>query len=463
MNVLDQFDVWDVLLRHFHGFSFASSTTFAGGDGGAEGGGDAGDAGGGAGGDEGGDEAIGTGDEGGEGGEGEGEGEIEGEGTEGEGEGEGEGAGAARTKPSTPEAIAKAAEKALSKLRESDPENAAILRKEHFQNRDFRTSFPTPQEARQAREIIDDIGGVSGYAKIQEELGAYATELTRFSDGDPQAVDDFARDYPKGLAKLTPLAVAKMKSIDPPGFERMLSRETAGMMFEKGFTHSVDRVIELIQDGKQEQAFKLAKEMRDWISNVEKFGKSAPAAAGEGELTEVQKREQSVAQREADIRQREINNSVTTSMDRIIQRSLNPLLKGRNLTLAQKQDLAKGIYTHISETLMDNDEYQDKLKSLLREGDVRKIDRFVASRVARIAGKSTKAVWANRGFAKGGGTRPAGRAAASGDGVTRPMVLAKKPTADQIDWSKDRSKMRFISGEATLKNGKIVRWDRDAI
>jgi hypothetical protein len=477
MNVptIDGFElsIWDRLGARFLGLFFAAGAAIVdGGAGGAGGDGGAGGAGGGDdGGGAGGDDGTGAGDEG------QGDEPVEGEegqGDEGVEDGEGgEGEGAAQ-KPLTPEQQQKAIEKSLNKLKETDPVIAKELRKEVFQNREFRSIFPTPQEAQQAREMIDDLGGVDGIAEVKQEVADYAAELTRMSDGDPEAVEMLARDYPDGLAKLTPVALDKLANINPAEYERVVSRHMAKAMFEKGFTHSMDRIEELLGDGKIDQAKQLATAMRNWIKSAEQFGKAAPAD-DKTKVSAIEKREQAAAAKEQQIKDTEQAQAVTKTMDGIISRHLTPLIKTRNLTTEQKQFIVGGIYSEISGLLKNQKDYQTKLNQLRKAGDATATSRYVGSKVAQIAEKAVKAVWARSGFGsaparragpgnKGAQNRTAG---GTGAGANRAVVkLNKKPPAEHIDWSKDRSRMRFISGSATLLKeygGKEVTWDRDAL
>jgi hypothetical protein len=158
-------------------------------------------------------------------------------------------------------------------------------------------------------------------------------------------------------------------------------------------------------------------------------------------------------------------------MDGIILRHLSPLMKGKTLSREQRQFVVRGIYTEIAGSLKNQKDYQTKLNSLRKEGNPEKTSRYVGSKVAQIAEKLVKKVWAQSGFANAGAARRPGadkgaQNRSAGSGNARPVVVSKKPTPDKIDWSKDRSRMRFMSGEATLLpefGGKVVKWDRDAL
>jgi hypothetical protein len=240
----------------------------------------------------------------------------------------------------------------------------------------------------------------------------------------------------------------------------------AKAMAERGFTRSVERVFELIGDDKKQAAQDLAGKLIEWIRGVEQFGKAPTANADKEAMSEVEQRAAEVAQREENIFRGQVGGEITRTMKRIISRHLTPLLKGRNLTLQQKQDLAGGIFSHISGSLQKNQTYQERFRSLLDNHDAVGANRYAGSQVDRIAKKAVQTVWANRGFASAGVRRAAANGNRGAGGASGPAVMGKKPSADKIDWDKDRSKMRYMAGEATLKKefgGKIVRWDRNAL
>jgi hypothetical protein len=463
-------EIWDILLKKFTGLYFASPAGIVdgGGAGGDDGGGD--DGSGGAGDDGGGAEEVVEGDEGGTGDEADPDAEgAEGDSETGEDEEGSEGARGAK-RPLTPEQQSKAVEKALNKLKESDPEGAKLLRKEFFKTRQaadqYRESFATPQEARAAQELVESIGGEAGFARAQKELTAYATELDQMAKGDPRAIEDLARDFPKGLAKLVPHAIEKLRTIDSAGYERLISRHMSAAMAEKGFSRSAERLTELIGDGKQEQALALAKQMVDWIRGTEQFGKAQPQDVNKEEMSEVERARQEVETEKQAIFKSQVNSDTLEAMKGIIGKHLRPLLKTRNMTLQQKQDLEDGVFTHITKQLLGRSDYKQNYTSLFRDGNRTGLKRYIGSQVARIAKKSVDTVWANRGFASNGAKRKVNGSANGASGGSGPVVLSRKPDASKIDWDKDRSKMRYMAGEATLKKefgGKVVRWDRNAL
>ena len=454
-------------LTIFAGLFFASTAVIPGG-----GAGDAGDAGGGGDAGDGGDDA--GGDDGAEG-AGSGDGEIgdddAGDGGDADQPDDGDaGELEGDTKPS-PKAESEAIKKALEKLRESDPESAKILRKQFFKQEQalngYRESFKTPAEAVAARDLIESVGGETGLGEIQNEVKEYANELSSMAEGNPKIVEDLARDFPKGLVKLTPHAVSRLKQIDmatytqrvaAPGTVDVLNM-TSGSLGGTTPLHAMERLIELIGDGKQTDAHALASGLKKWAADVQAYAKSAPTTQGvddddpdrkalNAERAEVQTEKQRIFTQQ-------VSTAIMSRFSRIVDQHLAPYLKKAKLTPVQRKETQNAIRNRISGTLERDKTYQGRLKALLEKGDVRAIERFVGSHVSQRAAKAAAAEWSSRGY---GGNRTASANGRTGAVTT----VSSKPKPEDVDWSKDPRRMRYtgdgITGEYTDKKGNVRRF-----
>lgn len=347
-----------------------------------------------------------------------------------------------------------AVKKGLNKLRETDPKLASELRKAYFESSDFKKTFPTPGDARMAKETIESLGGEEGIASMQKEVSDYAQELTHFAQGNPQAIEDMVRDYPQGLVKLTPVALDKMRSIDPAAYDRTIAQHMISTLKDKGVVGTVDRVLELIEDGKQVPAKEMMERLRSWLRGVEQLGTSKPADEPDARKQEYEQREQELATEKQRLFTERVSSAVLADMDKVMTRYLQPFLKNRKLTPEQVQATKSDIRGRVAASLQVDKGYQSRLKALISDGDAAKVQAFINSNFAERAAKATAKVWALRGYA--GST--ARRAAGTGTNGSTAAVQSTKPDAEQIDWTKDQRRDRYMRGEATLKNGKIVKW-----
>jgi hypothetical protein len=438
---------------------FATMPTIV--DGGAGDGGDAG--GGGAPADTGGDDGAGTETQTdiGDGDIGDGDGELEGD----EPAGDEAADDTAAAKPRTPEQRAKHAEKALNELKKADPEGARILRSEHFQNRDFRQEFATPAAAREARQTLESLGGPEGIERMRAEVNEYSAELSRMAEGNPQSVEDLARDYPRGLVKMTPQALDKMRGIDKVAYERTVGKHMAMALSNTGFARSIMRASELLSDGKYDRASSLLRECEAWLTDIDKFKEVDPVGQDPKEqLSDVEKRERALQEEKQKIYHSDVGRTTERSMKGIVAKLLGPLAKERKLNDGQVKRVSVNVFNEIAAHFRGNQAYQSTLKAMLASNkSASEIDRWNTSEVNRVAQRIFRQVWQESGFATG---RPRARAAAANGGSSGPQMVGKKPDASKIDWTKDRDRMRYISGEATLKKefgGGVVKWDRNAL
>lgn len=353
-------------------------------------------------------------------------------------------------------AVPNAIKQAFAKLKEIDSKAADLARRSYYEASDFKRVFPSVTEARDAHDLIESLGGSEGIGTLQKEVQDYAGELTRFSEGNPQAIEDFARDYPQGLAKLTPLAVDKMRQIDGPGYERMASGIIAQTLRDKGVAGSINRVIELIGDGKQKDAHELASKIAQWIDGVDQFARTKPQNEESPEAKALKEERANLNREKQQTFTTRVGTSVMSEINKAIDAGLTPYLKTVKLTPEQRKSLQNGVRTQLTRGFETNSAYQQRMKALIAQGDENAILRYVRGQLAsdRVL-KSIKAEWSTRGF-----STSKARTATANSGT---MQVAQKPSADQIDWAKDRSRQRFMRGEATLKNGKTVRWDINAV
>ena len=349
-----------------------------------------------------------------------------------------------------------AVKKGLNKLRETDPKLASELRRAYFESSDYKRLFPSPQEARLAKDTLEGLGGEEGIASMQKEVKDYATELTHFAQGNPQAIKDMAKDFPQGLVKLTPVALDKMRSIDLPAYDRTIAKHMISTLKDKGVVTTIDRVLELIEDGKQVPAREAVQRIKSWLAGVEQLGTAKPQDEPDPRAKEIEERERGVETKEQEFFNRQVATASLQDMDRVMTRHLQPFLKNRKLDVEQIKDLKGGIRGRIADSLKVDKNYQGRLKALISEGNAEAVQKFIRTNFAERAAKATAKVWALRGYA---GTA-AKRTATNGNGSAA-VTTSTKPSAEQIDWSKDPRRDRYMNGEATLLpqfGGKVVKW-----
>lgn len=345
---------------------------------------------------------------------------------------------------------------AFDKLKKADPKAAAELRKSYY---------TLQQKANEASELLELHGGEEGIANLKAEAEEFAQALSKVASGDPAILDDVLADSKDGFLKLAAASIDKMRSVDPAAYDRTLAPHLLETLERTGVAQTIGLIARFIQAGDGEGAIAQVAKAQEWLAQLDKFAKENKLASTSNDPRDQQiksEREQ-LDKEKAEIYQKQINTSVTRSINGEISRHLTPLLNGKTLTQQQRQGIVSDAYKHIAEVIRAQERTQAQIAAFRKQGrSAEEIARFIGSKITAkdadghsVASKAVKSAWDGRGF----GATTARQTTPSASG---PEIRNKPPDSSHIDWSKDRSRQRHMSGEATLLpkyGGKVVKWD----
>jgi hypothetical protein len=351
---------------------------------------------------------------------------------------------------------------AINKLKATDPKGAEALRREHFQNTDYRKAFETPQAAREAKDLLESVGGADGLAAKEAELNDYAGVLTKLADGNPEVLDTVIADSKEGFTRLVPEANDRLKQVNPQAYMKERARLGSELLQEHNFPGAVKKLIAAIQRKDAmgwESALELSGQMDEWIAQVTAFGKreeQKPENDPERVKLNKEKQEfQAEKQKEYTSKIAKAAEDVTNPM---MSKALAPYLKGKNLTFEQKGGIVREAWDDVIKSLTANKSFMSKRAGLLKKGvSTEEYGRFWASNVSTLVPNAIKAAWQRRVFAGAPArTNGTGTAAAASNGVE-----PYPPNDEDMDeqW-KNRNYKRFMGngqvGEYMTKsaNGK---------
>ena len=354
----------------------------------------------------------------------------------------------------------KAVKEALGQI--GNKQVADYFRKEHFSLEGYRKAFADPQSAIVAKETLETLGGDEGITALRQENQDFARELQMFAEGNPELLDDLIADDKDGFLKLAPAAFDKLRSVNPELYNGEIIRGFDSILKSSGFPDGMNTmasgVMELvshIQEGRQQAAYDTARNLASWMQRFQKLGTAERPQfnAPDERAKRLDERESELKRTEENNYRQDLNAQVNDTLKPMLQRALAPLMKGRTLTTEQKQRLESAIYTDIAKDLQADKKFQEKRRMLGERRDSKGVINLFRGRLEELVPKIVKSVWSGSGFSSG-----AVRQAAPSNG-NNVVSMGGKPRAEDIDWSKDRNRNRFMSGEATLKNGKTVRWN----
>lgn len=360
------------------------------------------------------------------------------------------------------------------KIKASDPKAAEVFRKEHFGYEKYKTIFPTTAEATQAKELIDNYGGSEGIQELNDQAQTYASEMEKFSTGDPQFIAQLAKEDPEGFAKSISQGLITLGNTNEAAYSAALVPIIHRTLESTGITESVINAANTISqlyeglkgtaDAQTLVALTKAYEGLEKSFKLTEGWRKRAEASSQQPQSEEAKRIQQERQQLNQERAKDYSTKVSQAMAKTTDGHINTALQGYykqfpKMTKDQKADVHNGTFEYIAKQLQSNPSYQKQMKALVQVGDIAKIDNFVSQNVKKIVAASAKAVWNRRGFGTVPGTKT--NVAASGSAGT--VKLGKPPKYSDLDFTEDPGKTEYMMGRGTLKGSKKkITWDWSA-
>jgi hypothetical protein len=362
---------------------------------------------------------------------------------------------------------------AFSKLAEGDKKLADHIRGQYFKANEVLTMFPNGlADARALKETFDALGGEEGIQELHQEAEEYATELTMVAEGNPEILDNIIANSRDGFVKLMGAGFDKLKALDTnlygqlalSGFGDILKRSG----FPDGLNTLVGGIMKLaldIQEGKQERAFEAAQNLHAWFKKFSEMDTRKELDEPNRESETLQKERRELAMAKENIYRENFNSSLNKQLVMpAFQKEMQAFLKGKQLTTPQKQKIESDFYAALSQEFSKDASFTKKRDMLLQRHDDAGLMSIYRPRIGELAPRVFKSVRDSLGWSAGI-TKQSNNGAS---GAQSAPVFGSKPDASEIDWTKDRSHARYMGkddgkgnliGEATLKNGKIRRWN----
>lgn len=376
----------------------------------------------------------------------------------------------------TREPLPAALSKAVRELRSAHPEHADVLKQlnnTYYANREYRSVFPSVDDARTAKSTIESLGGHEGIAAMRSEIAGIRQMDEWAAQGDPRVLSTLAEAAPDGFKRLIPEALKLMEHMDKPAFDEMLSKPFYDWVEGSGLAHYIKAALDELKGGNADRTSQILERLHGFTEGLKQRQVEIQNRYHDPRLDQLEKREQAQRGKERDIlrthAQRELDNYIAETMEPQIQ----SLIKGRGLSAEAVKDFRQGILAEIDAILKSpqNKHFQDTRESLLWEGDLNRIVTVSKPYYDQARRSAVNTVWNRRYGSLPQPTRTRQRPAApttnaqaiaaapkeAAEGA--PIPLPKKPSTDELDFSKDPTFAMYIAGRGYLKNsGKLVSW-----
>jgi hypothetical protein len=363
---------------------------------------------------------------------------------------------------------------AIAAFKKADPASAKLVADIYFraQARDAQlfkeTGAKTVTEAlaavRQNKATLDALGGQDGINEIQAELTDWRGEADQFGNADPKLMASLYEANPVAVFGNARNALDLLKSKDMNAFDDLIVPALQERLEQAGLVMSVNSLLELIKEGKGQEAYDLTQKLSKWLGYVEglaKKSKEGRAAAKSPEVDRSAERERALDERERSIHDNAIGSEVTRRNNEATSKITAKLYKDLGLNHEAQRDFTNMLQSKIFAAVRDDKIFKRDYNNIKAKGDAQRSAEFIHAKYAELLPKAFEkqrnllypnykpkpTTTAAPVKPKPNGAQPQGHVVTS--------VAGQRPKHEDVDWARTPDVM-WITGHAVLKNGKSV-------
>lgn len=379
---------------------------------------------------------------------------------------------------------------ALKAFRDAAPENAPLARElndGYGRYTAYKAEFPTVAAAREARALLDAVGGSEGITGLQDTIRSVNETDQLLYAGDGKVLDSLYEDMKANgsegaFAKLASPYLDKLRSVNEKAYFDVIKPHFYQGLVDTGLPNVLQAIAKAIAGDKPniEAIKELVGGATEWFDNLRNSVET-------GDKSKLDPERQAFEQERNEFKtakQREFQEGVAGDAERINNRELGfefgkylrmPFFK--NFSLEQKQDLGAGIKAELMRQLSaktasgKKNAYQTQMDAFfsMSSPDAAKIKGYHESTVKRLASQVVKTVIQRRypNYAAKAAAAPKPAASGKTDAAAptpgapvKPTFVSQRPAPEQLDMTKDPNRYLLISGRGYLKrSGKFVTWN----
>lgn len=352
--------------------------------------------------------------------------------------------------------------KAIASLKPTNPEAAKEIKGLFFANQEYRTVFPKPADAVEAKTLIEEIGGREGIQQIQEEREEWNQIDKSFAEGSADFVKQIAESNPEAFQKTAAHVINEFASRSPEQYGYYANSVAYNTVLrEPGVEQGLQALTQL--HSQLAEAPWAQQAIASVVNGI--VGLKDKAAAFEAKRSSVdperQKFQQEKTQFETE-RRANFENGIAEKAESYLKEKMQPeltrVIAGRKVDPEAMKGYQKMVDSEVQRMLGEVPGFADKLEAHYRTGDQKKSIDYIQAQYNRILPQAVKVI---EPFLRNIGRPAAQQVDKSGNPVARPaaageVVLKEMPERNQIDWSKTTT-ADVMMGKAVLINGKRAR------
>lgn len=234
--------------------------------------------------------------------------------------------------------------KLFGELKTTNPKLEKHLRGLFFADKALKEKFPNGiEEVSKIQQRFTDLGGEEGIAELagaKQELDSIDVAASK---GDPAFIEKVIEQFPQAFPKLVEHAATRWADAHPESYQRYMSRVFMATLNNGGVSNNLYRMGLALQMGNADEAKKILGEIDQWTKGIDQVAKSQPKVEAK-QSPDLDKREQTLAQREANLFHQDVGRDVDTFVKDTLYKEIEKYTKGK-LTDDQKDaawELAQG-------------------------------------------------------------------------------------------------------------------------
>lgn len=332
-----------------------------------------------------------------------------------------------------------------------------------FREQAYKQQFPTPQEAASAKQLIEGVGGVDGIANLQQRDQMYQAQDEFLREGNPEILDDFAKDFPEGFATLAPAYLERLGRINPEALSAAVVPYAMGMLENAGIGQFLESLAKETDPARLKQ---LAQQGAQWYAqqrNDVQQSRQAPQKNPAADRLAQQQTE--LEQQREQLFQEGVQGKVNAVVTPEIQKTVDQYAKQYKLNDTQKTHFQNTLQQRVINEMNADETYKKQLD--LRKANKSRTHDSVGSYIASEFNRRLKD--AAFSTAKDIYGAPRNGTTATGTGVVKagtpktapnggPLFVSQRPPDSQLDLSRPNADVLLIQGRSYTKDGRFVTW-----
>ena len=368
----------------------------------------------------------------------------------------------------------------IADLKKTNPTAAKVLADNYFHRDAYQKEFPTVQAAREARAIMESLGGTEGIGKLQEEVTDYRAEIDQFSRGDRGLIEQLYEGNPEAVVTAAQNSLDILREKNPNAFQLAMLPSFVELLdtvqlngLSATFPQVLDRLLQDVFDGKGQEAWERLSLLKQWYSGVKgNLTKQRDTKTRiDPERQKLQEDRKKFDQETATARETQALNDINLTNNKILARTVEPLFNEMNLKIGGRKAFVKELQERVWAGMKEDKQFIAVANSIKATGDQKRYVEYVAGKFAELLPdhfeETRNDLYPNYKPRKAGEPPPKNGQQPNTNGKQTPAPAAKQgtvtwrvvheaPKPDTVDFSRTTDPM-IVKGFYILKDKSRIK------